>query len=1101
MQSYTNFKSLFILLLVKLLAVSAGFSQIEYGGHPLGNQVEGGLKSLQSYSFSLNKEQKQELEFYQNREIFPGESMHAGFSVAAYLDPLSHGRWKVSGDSVHVWQIEISSRNALGLGIIFEDITLDDNARIFIYDPEMKHIAGSFTQKNNNDFQLLSTRLIPGETLVIEYQETIRNPGDQPMMNSTFIIGDLIHVWQGAIDLSDTKNLGSSDWCQVNVNCPEGDQWQRQKRGVARMLMRVGNSFYWCSGSLINNALQDGTPYFLTAAHCGDNASTEDLAVWQFYFNFERPGCDEYGTPSHHVINGAQLMVRGPLLEGSDFQLLYLNHAPPPQWQPYYNGWNRLDLPSNAGVGIHHPAGDAKKISTYNQTATSAGPVVSGDQMAENSTWRIIFEETETNHGVTQGGSSGSPMFNEAGLIVGTLTGGSSSCSNPSGANYYGKISYHWDQSPDPYEHLKYFLDPWGEEVTEIPGYDPYNANYPSPGFVSVSQQDPGQVMIDWYRPLQSPNNPGWHAYAHSFVDYTSQGPQRATVFDPAYFDFTFPVTITKLSHVFFQNPGAPWPNNEYKFIIYDHSGSIPVYESPILQAQSLVENIYELPSSLTFDKKFYVVISAVHGSGNPASAYQNINHGNGVSFYGTPDNWTVAGNNDNQFVYLTKIYVANSDADKEQEVGILQPTDNKPPLGNFYADDTPKWSHSVVSYKIFKNNQHIHTFETQESDQLSYLYQGESENLYDAYHVTAVYPEGIESAASNTAYLFNSSFCDVTVTEMPYQETFNDNQIPDCWATESEQTGWQTSSEMTVQDSLISPVEGDYFSFVSQEQQEQLQNHWLITPPFDITQVQKPALSFWFNAPFFGDNNGLLSAYISVDGGSFNKIWDARQHPLYRGYNAFTWIKTVLDLGSFSSSDVRFAFLVSGTNETFAAIDNLELKDMANDLVKLTLTMEPENQGEVYGGGQFIPGQTVNVRAAANVGYFFHYWLKEEEIVSRHWNFDYLMPEEDATLKAFFSTDLPSSVDETELSEDLIHIFPNPSGGNFTLRFGEEMKNVSIQIYSINGQLIQSRNNDMIIPGSEVSIDISQYPAGLYFVIVSGDQGRIVQKVSLNPR
>ncbi len=1100
MQINSNLKSLLILLLVKVLALSAGFSQIEHGGQPLGNNTQGGLKSLQSYSFSLNQEQKQELEFYQYREIFPGESMHAGFAVPAYLDPLSQGRWEISGDSVFVWQIEINSHDALGLGVIFEEINLCDNSRIFIYDPEMKNVAGSFTQANNNEFQLLSTRLIPGETIIIEYQEKIINAAEKPMMHSTFVIGSLIHVWQGAIDLSDAKNLGNSDWCQVNVNCPEGDMWQRQKRGVARMLMRVGNGFFWCSGSLINTTLNDGEPYFLTAAHCGDNASPADLAVWQFYFNFERPGCEDYGTPRHHVINGAQLMVKGPLLEGSDFQLLYLNHAPPPQWQPYYNGWSRLDLPSTGGVGIHHPAGDAKKISTYTQTATSAGPVVSGQQMAENSTWRIIFAETETNHGVTQGGSSGSPMFNEDGLVVGTLTGGSSSCSNPSGANFYGKISYHWDQSPDPFEHLRYFLDPMGEEVTEIPGFDPYFANYPSPGFVSVSQDEPGAVTIDWYKPLQSPNNPGWHAYSHSFVDYTSQGIRRATVFDPAYFDFTFPVTISKLSHVFFQNPGAPWPNNEYKFIIYDHTGTNLVYESPVLQAQSLVEKPHELPTPLTFDKKFYVAVATVHSSGNPSSAYQKINHGNGVSFYGAPESWTVAGNSENQFVYLTKIYVDTSIASEDQEVSFKGSFEKKPSFENTYTEDASKWSHSVVSYNIFKNNQHIHTFNALEEGPLTYVHQGESENLYDAYHLTAIYPEGTESSPSNRAYVFNSTFCDVTVSELPYQEVFETHELPDCWATESELTGWQSGPEMNVADTIVSPVEGSYFAFVAQEQQDESQNHWLITPPFDITQAEKPAMSFWFNAPYWGSNNGLLSAYISVNGGSFNKLWDARQHPYYRSFNSYTWLKTVLDLSGYQSTDVRIAFLVSGTNETFAAIDNLELKDMADDLVRLTLTMEPEHQGEVYGGGHFIPGQNVNVRATANAGYFFHYWLSGEEIVSRRWNFDYLMPEEDATLRAFFSRDYPSSVDNTTLAEDLINIFPNPTRGTFTLRFGEEMKNVSVQILSASGQMIKTMANDMALPGSEISMDLSHYPAGLYFVIVSGNQGRIVKRVSFNP-
>ena len=40
-----------------------------------------------------------------------------------------------------------------------------------------------------------------------------------------------------------------------------------------------------------------------------------------------------------------------------------------------------------------------------------------------------------------EGGSSGSPAFNTNGLLIGQLTGGSGSCSNDSGQDYYGKFS------------------------------------------------------------------------------------------------------------------------------------------------------------------------------------------------------------------------------------------------------------------------------------------------------------------------------------------------------------------------------------------------------------------------------------------------------------------------------------------------------------------------------------------------------------------------------------------------------------------------------------------------------------------------------------
>jgi hypothetical protein len=73
----------------------------------------------------------------------------------------------------------------------------------------------------------------------------------------------------------------------------------------------------------------------------------------------------------------------------------------------------------------------------------------------------VVWTRTETNWGVTEGGSSGSPIFNDQGLIVGQLTGGEASCSNLTGPDYYGKFSHSWDQIGDTDStQLKPWLDP-----------------------------------------------------------------------------------------------------------------------------------------------------------------------------------------------------------------------------------------------------------------------------------------------------------------------------------------------------------------------------------------------------------------------------------------------------------------------------------------------------------------------------------------------------------------------------------------------------------------------------------------------------------------
>lgn len=68
------------------------------------------------------------------------------------------------------------------------------------------------------------------------------------------------------------------------------------------------------------------------------------------------------------MITGCTMKASGDISGGSDLQLVMLNTTPSLSWNPYYNGWDRNATGSAGGVGIHHPSGDAKKISTYTGT-------------------------------------------------------------------------------------------------------------------------------------------------------------------------------------------------------------------------------------------------------------------------------------------------------------------------------------------------------------------------------------------------------------------------------------------------------------------------------------------------------------------------------------------------------------------------------------------------------------------------------------------------------------------------------------------------------------------------------------------------------------
>ena len=262
----------------------------------------------------------------------------------------------------------------------------------------------------------------------------------------------------------------------VNINCEEGDAWQNEKKGVCQMSQKIGKSTYICSGSLINNTAEDLKPYILSAYHCseaeGVEASASDYAQWTFNFHYEQRKCSVALPAIKKTITGCTHVASSPIHGGSDGLLLLLNQNIPEEYNVYYNGWDRSNTPSLSGVGIHHPNGDYKKISTFTKPASTATWAdKDGNIGKKEAHWLVRFEETTNGHAVTEGGSSGSPLFNQNKLIVGSLSGGNSSCENPAGNSQYGKLYYHWDkQGTTGSERMDIYLDPLKTGATTLSG-------------------------------------------------------------------------------------------------------------------------------------------------------------------------------------------------------------------------------------------------------------------------------------------------------------------------------------------------------------------------------------------------------------------------------------------------------------------------------------------------------------------------------------------------------------------------------------------------------------------------------------------------------
>jgi len=391
------------------------------------------------------------------------QPLYAGYKIPFDQREMANGVWTHLKNGWHVWQLGIKLTEAKGLNCYFNNLQLSKGEMLFVYSEDRSIVLGAFTEANNGKY--LATEFVPGEVVIIEFNTLI---SDEII---PFIIKS---VGVSVLNISNAaRGFGDSDDCEILVNCPEGDDWQDERNSVTRILVSEGESLFWCTGSLMNNTNLDATPYFLTANHCGENASEGDYSSWVFYFNFQSEDCEmPVFEPDHHSLSGATLLARanGSTNSGSDFKLLLLSDDVPDSYSPFYNGWDWSDDGATSGTGIHHPEGDLKMISTYYT------PLVSTDYNNETPNedgkyWKVIWSETETGHGVTEGGSSGSPLFSEDGYVVGALSGGRASCLSQDKPDYYGKFSYSWaSNGADSSRQLKPWLDPKDSGIKRLRG-------------------------------------------------------------------------------------------------------------------------------------------------------------------------------------------------------------------------------------------------------------------------------------------------------------------------------------------------------------------------------------------------------------------------------------------------------------------------------------------------------------------------------------------------------------------------------------------------------------------------------------------------------
>ena len=375
-------------------------------------------------------------------------------------------------EGMETWILEVSLPGALATCVYFDDFHLPAGATLHFNTPEGKYAEvwseGPITDLENNSHRRWTNDAVPGDELVMVYRcpEGTTEPAALGVCGFGFFARHqrFPQPW----DVATAR--GGSDPCQVDVNCPEGDSWECEKDAVVKLRITQGGGIFLCSGSMVNNTARDCRQLMLSSFHCANEVEEDEWPFFKVQFNYEYFDCGGVQSINSRTRTGvihltdSDDMPNGQI-NGSDFLLVEVEDPILDSWEPFYAGWDATGFNGNGGVGIHHPSGDRKKISTYNNS------LINSNAYAIGAHWRVQWVATQTNHGVTEGGSSGSPIFEENHRILGTLSGGASFCDSPYSPDYYGKMSYHWDgANPIPTSmRLKAFLDPanTGEEFMD----------------------------------------------------------------------------------------------------------------------------------------------------------------------------------------------------------------------------------------------------------------------------------------------------------------------------------------------------------------------------------------------------------------------------------------------------------------------------------------------------------------------------------------------------------------------------------------------------------------------------------------------------------
>jgi V8-like Glu-specific endopeptidase len=328
-----------------------------------------------------------------------------------------------------VWTGSVHSPGATAMRLHLTGVDLPAGAELYVYNLAGQAF-GPYTGRGPLGNGDLYTNTVFGEKILIQI---IHPPHAEQLpaplhIRGVGIMGKRFQAPRygpdGAFDINDlgaiakASNLCSYNAdCVVNAGCQSSAVVNGAKDAIASILFQSGASFFICTGGLIADTVSSSViPFFLTAHHC--ISSSGEASSVETYFDYattcSSPNCTQPYNNAGETI-GSTLLASG---SSSDFTLLRLSSTPTtPDGVASYLGWLSTAVANTNNLALYrisHPSGAPQ--------AYTEG-VVDTSKPTCRTLPRGSFIYSRDTLGATEGGSSGSPVVNNSGQVVGQLYG------------------------------------------------------------------------------------------------------------------------------------------------------------------------------------------------------------------------------------------------------------------------------------------------------------------------------------------------------------------------------------------------------------------------------------------------------------------------------------------------------------------------------------------------------------------------------------------------------------------------------------------------------------------------------------------------------